>query len=939
MEFLKELKIPSNSINKFGNVHIRIERDLSGKNGDRLFSFLQRLNKNISMNNNVETFKLGRAVKLDRFVKLIQMNADKLSEFNSSENGTEDTVEGANDETVPIVENPGKSRPRAKESNEDANVDNFNADEDFLNKYKRYIDDDKIFKLPLKESYFLNNRHMFTEDMKRMLERYLLANNDGDGGMSSCDAISSDSGFNPLIHQELIKQYLNSYSPYRGVLLYHGLGSGKTCTSIGIIEAMKTTKPKIFIMTTAALQENYKSQLKFCGSSLFNEDGKWKFVEYPSDKNEKDLFIKNVRSITNLPSKYMYSKSGVFLQEKESTDDEVGPRGSEELKELREQIDMMINSRFEFISYNGISMKRWKSKYKKKDNMNPFDNSVVIIDEGHNFVSRIVNKLNKKKHSISTELYVHLTTAENCRVIVLSGTPYINYPNELGVMFNLIGGCNLVIEMLCTNETNRSKENIDGIEEALGDLNNVDHLSYNNTTKVLQIMKNPYGFITTPDDKIIFDSRGEMTTRELYEEINIRLNTSGYKCYPLDSKPHHMLTKERGDLQDNMYNNIKVYNKFPDTEEEFNNIFVNRKTNGLKNRDYFRNKITGMVSYVGDKRELMPTIIQSNETNPDIFIKHIPMNDYVMTRYKEARSLESKIDQNSSNKKGDDQTSSYKIFSRAACNFVFPPEFEKPIPSHSLLKNLEEDDLEILNDKEMLDMSDGKYDNTDLEIKHGNNTKSTLNSKQKYQKEIQSLLDDMEKNADECFASDIQKDGLIKNIKDYISNPSTQGETEYGLKKYSPKFYAILENILDPAHSGLHLMYSNFRTLEGIGLFKIILDYYGYSEFKLKKISLAGNQSEYKIDIKNKFYQENDFRNGGEMRGRKFYALYTGKESDEEKEIIRNIYNSEFEKIPTSVKEDIYEKFGAHIQTGDTKKGVVPPNNLLGEIIKLGNLS
>ena len=123
-----------------------------------------------------------------------------------------------------------------------------------------------------------------------------------------------------------------------------------------------------------------------------------------------------------------------------------------------------------------------------------------------------------------------------------------------------------------------------------------------------------------------------------------------------------------------MYDGVSIYNKFPDTEDAFNDIFVNKKTNGLKNRDYFRNKITGMVSYVGDKKDLMPTMIKSG-TKDNIFIERIPMTEYVMSRYKEARSLESSIDRNSGKKNDDEQTSSYKIFSRAACNFVFPPGF------------------------------------------------------------------------------------------------------------------------------------------------------------------------------------------------------------------------------------------------------------------------
>ena len=56
----------------------------------------------------------------------------------------------------------------------------------------------------------------------------------------------------------------------------------------------------------------------------------------------------------------------------------------------------------------------------------------------------------------------------------------------------------------------------------------------------------------------------------------------------------------------------------------------------------------------------------------------------------------------------------------------------------------------------------------------------------------------------------------------------------------------------------------------------------------------------YKLDIRNPYYKnksfednpsdnpEDDFKS---LKGRKFYALYTGKEDTEEKEIIRNIYN------------------------------------------------
>jgi hypothetical protein len=73
---------------------------------------------------------------------------------------------------------------------------------------------------------------------------------------------------------------------------------------------------------------------------------------------------------------------------------------------------------------------------------NIVDNKVVIIDEAHNFISRIVNKLqsssstsagasSSKKITVSIKMYDAIMSAENCRVVLLTGTPFINYPIEL----------------------------------------------------------------------------------------------------------------------------------------------------------------------------------------------------------------------------------------------------------------------------------------------------------------------------------------------------------------------------------------------------------------------------------------------------------------------------------------------------------------------------
>ena len=66
---------------------------------------------------------------------------------------------------------------------------------------------------------------------------------------------------------------------------------------------------------------------------------------------------------------------------------------------------------------------------------NPFDNKVVVIDEVHNIVSQMIGSGYN-----GANLYEMLLRAENCKIIALSGTPVINTPVEMFVLFNLLSG-------------------------------------------------------------------------------------------------------------------------------------------------------------------------------------------------------------------------------------------------------------------------------------------------------------------------------------------------------------------------------------------------------------------------------------------------------------------------------------------------------------------
>jgi hypothetical protein len=94
---------------------------------------------------------------------------------------------------------------------------------------------EKPFKI-IASSYYMNNREKFVNFINSLFTPYkeeLRRNAEN----ISCDTVGNTSGnISLLIHQEIVRDYMNLYTPYRGLLLYHGLGSGKTCSSIAIAD-------------------------------------------------------------------------------------------------------------------------------------------------------------------------------------------------------------------------------------------------------------------------------------------------------------------------------------------------------------------------------------------------------------------------------------------------------------------------------------------------------------------------------------------------------------------------------------------------------------------------------------------------------------------------------------------------------------------------------
>ena len=104
--------------------------------------------------------------------------------------------------------------------------------------------------------YVLPNRKAFADFITRTFLKY---RKEGRGDADDKDEDLCIKGTNTmeLLHyQKLIRDYMLIETPYRGILLYHGLGSGKTCSSIAVAVSFIETQRTFIVMTPASLKAN-----------------------------------------------------------------------------------------------------------------------------------------------------------------------------------------------------------------------------------------------------------------------------------------------------------------------------------------------------------------------------------------------------------------------------------------------------------------------------------------------------------------------------------------------------------------------------------------------------------------------------------------------------------------------------------------------------------
>lgn len=181
--------------------------------------------------------------------------------------------------------------------------------------------------------------------------------------------------------QLFLSEFMSPSTPYKGLLVYHGIGSGKTCTSIRIAEKWKHKK-NIIVLVPASLRENYRGELRGeCGKHLYMTE----------DEAEK---IKNLDPFDN------------------------------EYSEIIDKTNERIDKYYKIYSYN-------KFVAEAEEGNIDLGNTLMIVDEIQNMISE-----DGKFYAVLSEAVMN--APDDFRLVLLSATPMFNKPREIGLIMKLL---------------------------------------------------------------------------------------------------------------------------------------------------------------------------------------------------------------------------------------------------------------------------------------------------------------------------------------------------------------------------------------------------------------------------------------------------------------------------------------------------------------------
>jgi len=250
-----------------------------------------------------------------------------------------------------------------------------------------HIDNDNIYYPDLDDSKFVEKINSLYEFLIHKIKKNKVVNNTNEFDINTKNLCSE---FEKTYYQHFSSHYISSRTPYKSLMLYHGVGVGKTCSAITLSENLLLThsqydEPKIWVIMPSSLRGSFRDQV----FSLSNFD--------------------NYKSLINQCTGDTYVKMTQILK-------------SNDKEKAQFKIKKFINSRYRLFTYDEFA-KMIENEYENKI----LKDKIIIIDEAHNI--RNSAKLEEKR--IYSAIINSISTGINNKLILLTATPMYNEPTDI----------------------------------------------------------------------------------------------------------------------------------------------------------------------------------------------------------------------------------------------------------------------------------------------------------------------------------------------------------------------------------------------------------------------------------------------------------------------------------------------------------------------------
>jgi len=218
--------------------------------------------------------------------------------------------------------------------------------------------------------------------------------------------------------QLFLKRAMSPDSPARNLLMVHGTGQGKTCTSIQIAEEY-ISKPeyqdkRVLILANPSIQQNFKDQI-FDVSRVYVDENDSVVSKQCTGRKYLDILQRLSKEPLRFSNKV--SRNRILFTASKLIDSFYEFQGYETFANIVESQENELKSEFE----------SWVHA--------TFDNRLIIVDEAHHLIEKtdIVNK--PKQVALALERILKI--ANGITLVMLTATPMYDTVDEIVYYFNL----------------------------------------------------------------------------------------------------------------------------------------------------------------------------------------------------------------------------------------------------------------------------------------------------------------------------------------------------------------------------------------------------------------------------------------------------------------------------------------------------------------------